>query len=154
MSTRSEIVFYKGKKQLTKLYHHCDGYLEGVGLDLYLLAFKDLYEDKNKTMDIDWFINILQHQINDDGYETTIYNHTDIEYQYNIQVDKYYRLSSISVVHGYNIYGEKDIYRDRREIVDVYDFEAFITYLDRYIQSKERLKSKTLEELRKELFEK
>ena len=60
------------------LYHHHDGYPQGVGYDLWRRLIK-----YTGSWDIDWLVN---HLIKDpeDEYEYTAFNHTDIEYLYVI----------------------------------------------------------------------
>ena len=85
MSTRCNIIVKAKGKKIT-LYHHWDGYLEGVGQDL-VNKLKDAFID-------DYFcswthiVNKLVKDKEDTGYEITSGLHGDIEYLYTIDVDK------------------------------------------------------------------
>lgn len=71
----------KGSDTVVKsvmLYHHHDGYPEGVGYDL-----KQRLEKHKGRWDIDEIANELIKDTGDE-YEYTAYNHTDIEYMYVI----------------------------------------------------------------------
>lgn len=82
MSTRCNIVVKEGNKKVY-LYHHCDGYPSGVGIDL---LDKNLF---NKWYyDISYIVNKLIKATDDDGYEYTSGIHGDIEYLYVINVKK------------------------------------------------------------------
>lgn len=88
MSTRCQIKIFESENEKlghVMLYHHHDGYPEGVGYDLL-----DLFWNKDKIKlcipnDIDRVVNKLIKKENDE-YEVTVYNHTDIEYLYEIDV--------------------------------------------------------------------
>lgn len=77
MSTRAHIRIIDGKEQI-QLYHHFDGYPEGVGADL-----KEFLEKKNI-----WNGEIIANELikskEDDGYEVTTCLHGDEEYIYVI----------------------------------------------------------------------
>lgn len=80
MSTRANIII-SGNTMLLHLYHHCDGYPEGVGMDL-----KNYCEliGNNYSWD-EW--NIAQDLIKrepDHGYELTCGLHGDAEFTYYI----------------------------------------------------------------------
>lgn len=83
MSTRSTITI-KGNYATLKLYHHCDGYPEGVGFDLMNRFYKkfqnEIYPDFNDVC------NNLVKDTNDE-YEITEYNHVDREYEYEIDTE-------------------------------------------------------------------
>ena len=65
------------------LYHHCDGYYEGVGEDLAQLL--EAYDSRNKKS----FFNLLMiRRGKDGGYEETGVLHGDIEYYYVLDFDK------------------------------------------------------------------
>ena len=89
MSTRSEILVKCSFGQC-KLYHHHDGYIEGVGFDLFQRFFSTKEEGFNRkygTPHIDDIVNTLVKDAKDE-YEVTVAKHTDIEYFYEIDVDK------------------------------------------------------------------
>lgn len=92
MSTRSEILISefwvdeKGKKhkETVKLYHHHDGYPEGVGRFLMDEVYPMLQtSNRNDNCDIANFL--IKHK-EDDEFELTTSRHVDIEYQYHINV--------------------------------------------------------------------
>lgn len=84
MSTRCNVIV-KTKFDKIWLYHHHDGYPEGVGQDL-INRFKDKFE---KTGQI-WWSDIINELVKDqnDEYEVTNGEHGDIEYLYTIDCDK------------------------------------------------------------------
>lgn len=82
MSTRSEVKII-GEYQTIRLYHHHDGYPEGVGFDL-MNRFYDKMQDW-RNFEFDSVVNQLVKDANDE-YEVTQYNHTDREYEYEINI--------------------------------------------------------------------
>lgn len=95
MSTRSEILIkdygiYEGKKWSisTKLYHHCDGYPEGVGRDLMERVYPMLMKSNNLRVDEIANMLVKDEDHVDDGYEVTACRHIDIEYFYEVDVPK------------------------------------------------------------------
>lgn len=94
MSTRSEILV-KCSFGSCKLYHHHDGYIEGVGFDLFKRFFSKENEGFNKKNyagnpmypDVDDVVNELVKDEKDE-YEVTLYIHSDIEYFYELDCDK------------------------------------------------------------------
>ena len=88
MSTRCCIKVVHKFGDITKeclLYHHHDGYPEGVGVDLVnrSKSWSTAYMTPKKTWDMDDIVNSLIKDTNDE-YEYTVFNHTDIEYLYTI----------------------------------------------------------------------
>ena len=85
MGTRCNIIVKAKGKKIT-LYHHWDGYPEGVG--------QDLVNKLQKVFDNDYFchwthiVNKLVKDREDEGYEITTGLHGDIEYLYTIDTDK------------------------------------------------------------------
>ena len=76
MSTRSTVTVI-GEYATIKLYHHHDGYPEGVGFDLMDRFWKDRNEYAK------WEFNAIANALvkdSNDEYEITEYNHTDREY--------------------------------------------------------------------------
>ena len=69
-----------------KLYHHHDGYPEGVGEDLVNRSKNWAKVHPGDKWDIDDIVNSLIKDSNDE-YEYTAYNHVDIEYLYTIDCD-------------------------------------------------------------------
>lgn len=82
MSTRCNIII-KDKYNEFWLYHHHDGYPEGVGADLT----KRMNSAFEKDLDLSDVVNMLIKDI-DDEYEITTGEHGDIEYLYKIDVDR------------------------------------------------------------------
>lgn len=81
MSTRSQIeVISNGKSVM--LYHHCDGYPEGVGYCL-LKLMEEYKNSKYKDED-----GIVRRMIRNGMFEVTFWNHNDIEYFYQMDFDK------------------------------------------------------------------
>ena len=79
-----------GKKKAIKhdIYHHYDGYIEGVGFTLL-----DMFLNKDSLkldikQDIDYVANFIIKDKKglDNTFEITAYNHIDIEYFYLIDV--------------------------------------------------------------------
>lgn len=94
MSTRCEVriveqLSWKKQPLEIKLYHHHDGYPEGVGQDLINLCEKH-YKRVDKMFmfqDASHLANLLIKKA-DDEYELTQYRHIDIEYLYIIDINK------------------------------------------------------------------
>ena len=79
MSTRSQVkVICNGKSVM--LYHHWDGYPEGVGYCL----LKILKKVENKR----WVDEYINKMITRGNFEITFVNHCDIEYYYELDFDK------------------------------------------------------------------
>ncbi len=81
MSTRATILI-KGGQEAYRIYHHSDGYPEGVG--------KDLKEYLGNKGDNKWWPNIIANEIikgkvaGDENYELAPCQHGDEEYAYLI----------------------------------------------------------------------
>jgi hypothetical protein len=74
-------VIYQEKSVL--LYHHWDGYPEGVGFDLIQR------QRKLKTWDGNVIVKeLLENKSIDDGYEKANLIHTDLDYWYEIDCNK------------------------------------------------------------------
>ena len=89
MSTRSEVIIKEyadgNYKNSITLYHHWDGYPEGVGRFLMENVYNNM---QSRNMDIDTVANNLVKNKDDDGYEVTAYRHMDIQYRYVIDLVK------------------------------------------------------------------
>ena len=85
MSTRCNIII-KDRRHRVILYHHHDGYPEGVGSDLkkYLSKFEDWQIRQHGRWEIANDLVKDKAGLNDDGYEVTMALHTDIDYCYVI----------------------------------------------------------------------
>ena len=81
MSTRCNIVV-KDKNNTFYVYHHCDGYPEGVGSFLYRKVNDNLY--KGRFCFAEDVVNYLLKDEEDNSYELTSGIHGDIEYLYEI----------------------------------------------------------------------
>lgn len=78
MSTRATIKV-KDSKHEQFVYHHCDGYPEGVG---------KILDDYLKLLGKHWdFETIVNHLIKTNGFEYTTGQHGDEEYAYLIDID-------------------------------------------------------------------
>lgn len=89
MSTRSVIRIKEkqyGKTIKLDLYHHHDGYIEGVGFDL-MRRFYDKDKKEMYLYDVMQVANTLIKDIHDE-YKATPYKHADIEYFYEIDINK------------------------------------------------------------------
>lgn len=114
MSTRCVVEIKNGSKKVT-LYHHHDGYLEGVGYDLlkrFWLDEKGNFKDVKDNYQLSYLENVVNNLIKDkdDEYEFTNGIHTDIEYMYRIDI-KTKTLIGYQVHYEYN---EKD---DKSELI-------------------------------------
>lgn len=78
MSTRCQVKVITMKDDLM-LYHHCDGYPEGVGYCLSKLM--DRFEDTKGFWSADDIVNDM---IKKGNFEITLGNHSDIEYLYEM----------------------------------------------------------------------
>lgn len=92
MSTRCIVEIKDGAKKVC-LYHHHDGYIEGVGYDLlkrFWLDEKGNFKELKNNYMLSCLENVVNHLIKDknDEYELTTGTHTDIEYYYVIDIDK------------------------------------------------------------------
>ncbi len=89
MSTRCVIRIKRGSVGSVDLYHHCDGYPEGVGVQL-LATIERWFEGRpgGHEMDSEILANRLvkneDEKLNDDSYEITLAKHVDLEYFYEI----------------------------------------------------------------------
>lgn len=89
MSTRAIVrVFEKDKSTNRKfkidLYHHYDGYIEGVGFELVEMFLNPQTQQLEMPFDVD---RVATQIVKKDGYEVTAFNHSDIEYLYEIDVE-------------------------------------------------------------------
>lgn len=82
MSTRTVVKILNGKK-CCYLYHHHDGYFEGVG---FLLAkIMEKYRD-GYSISLDNLVKVL---LMNSSFELTFYKHCDIEYYYEANFEKH-----------------------------------------------------------------
>lgn len=89
MSTRAHVRIIEGNESIC-LYHHHDGYPEGVGATLVREILPKLERRKKVPYSID-ANDLANHliKIQDDEYELTPCLHGDEEYVYVIDVDNY-----------------------------------------------------------------
>lgn len=84
MSTRCEVSIRESCYEVYHLYHHSDGYFEGVG--------KDLVEKLSELMtkDDNWpnAKELGEYLLLDDGYEITDCDHYDIDFYYAVDCVK------------------------------------------------------------------
>ena len=86
MSTRCNIKIIE-KDQTIWLYHHHDGYPRYVGAFL-LAKYYDKFKDTNNYLDACVIANELIKDKNDDEFEVTDGMHGDIEYLYELDINK------------------------------------------------------------------
>lgn len=109
MSTRSNIILVTPDNKVHQFYHHCDGYLSGVGEELrnklvYSLGMNTLIKDKplydflvvEITRDND-YEDESKHEMDDVNYL-----HGDIEYLYVIKDDNLYYVNEWDVCNKVN----------------------------------------------------
>lgn len=84
MSTRCNIKVFDNNHEVM-LYHHCDGYPEYVGKNLFE-KFGEKLKNKDCYLYVDDIVNGLIKDKEDDGYEWTTGLHGDIEYLYEIDL--------------------------------------------------------------------
>jgi hypothetical protein len=79
MSTRAHIIIKEWDNQI-HLYHHCDGYPEGIGIDLKNIIHKLAEDPEYRTRDL------IQGKLipGDDSYAPALCLHGDEEYVYVI----------------------------------------------------------------------
>ena len=102
MSTRCNIIV-KDKYDKFWLYHHCDGYPEGVGADL-VKRFQGLFEKDEKYFAEDICNELIKDS--SDNYELTGGEHGDIEYLYTLDLERkelYYRQVSRTFSNGVSV---------------------------------------------------
>lgn len=84
MSTRSNIIVLIDEQKIV-LYHHHDGYVEGVGFDLVERMNRVLY---NEWQNADDLLNDLLKDKNDEyEFSTASGLHGDIEYLYEVDCE-------------------------------------------------------------------
>lgn len=83
MSTRCNIVVTDGHDTFY-IYHHCDGYPEGVGAFLHRKVNDNL--KKGRFCFAEDVVNYLLKDKDDNSYEFTCCLHGDIEYLYEIDL--------------------------------------------------------------------
>lgn len=143
MATRCQ-VFIKKNNSVVNIYHHFDGYYEGVGGDIVKNLGKRGINDTDTTHDIAKFLKSF-----DDGYmiegEHSTITHYDIEYLYIIDLNN-------KEIIGYEVHNLYKVIGDGKEFTidnleDEYFTEGFYysfvkggnieLYLDRFISLKE-----------------
>jgi len=99
MSTRCQIeVTYQARRVL--LYHHHDGYPQGVGADLIQR------QQKLHTWNGNILVNeLLNNKEQDDGYSIAFQVHTDLDYWY--EVDCNLKTIRCWKVHGYALLSDQ-----------------------------------------------
>lgn len=107
MSTRAHILV-KGGSEKFYLYHHHDGYPEGVGKNL-----KNYLNNLKWTWYPDDIVNDLVKGHIDEGYEITSCMHGDEEYLYLIDCDVP-QLVGYEILNSYHTYD--DIMQDKNKI--------------------------------------
>ena len=111
MSTRCQIKITYLKREVL-LYHHWDGYPEGVGLDL-IKRQKQL-----KTWDGNIIVNeLINNKHKDDGYEIAYQVHTDIDYWYEIDCNR--KTIRCWKVKGYNLSDHAEVIKGEEFILHI-----------------------------------
>ena len=82
MSTRCSVIISSNGCKSKYLYHHCDGYPEGVGEELKKILLNN--PNLNTPNEICDYINTV-----DSAYEYSSGVHDDIEYLYTINIDSH-----------------------------------------------------------------
>lgn len=84
MSTRSNIIIKEsGKNSQRYVYHHCDGYFEGVGLEIKDKILPKYMKDYKEFSVNDLLVELTDY---DSQYQETDAIHGDIEYLYMLEV--------------------------------------------------------------------
>lgn len=124
MSTRCHVIVEKGNNK-TYLYHHCDGYPEGVGAEL-----KDFIIHANTKVfsTIEEFCNNLIDY--SDEYRIDAYCHGDEEYIYTINLDS--NQLTCYDVKWFNGLDASDDNLDKYNKVFIFDFNSDKTMKDTY----------------------
>ena len=91
MSTRCQVrVIYNGYP--ANFYHHCDGYLSGVGTELRHFLTDDVTPSKDKGIEpekVNDIFHVIEKLSRDGAYEVTFHSHWDIEYFYVLDFDNF-----------------------------------------------------------------
>lgn len=86
MSTRCNVIIRQQGVQVV-LYHHHDGYPEGVGMDLIERFGKNFRDEKAHVLSLSYAVNALIKDQNDE-YEWCLRLHGDIEYLYTVDLER------------------------------------------------------------------
>lgn len=86
MSTRCIVAITYNRKTV-ELYHHCDGYPEGIGFFLAKCMNRYIKEKETRRIfhDADF---LASHWVAGNDFEITFSRHCDIEYYYEFNLDK------------------------------------------------------------------
>lgn len=120
MSTRSNIVLITPDNKVHQFYHHCDGYLSGVGEELrkflvFSLGMKHIHDmNSNDESNTDIYHFMLKELLKDDSYEDEYILdldsnnnlHSDIEFLYLIKD------SNLYYVDAWDLYSKVDSNKD------------------------------------------
>lgn len=93
MSTRAHVIIKKKGEDDVYVYHHCDGYPDGVGEDLKRFIIEEGGADRPKG-----FAKLLNDW--DDSFRIDDGLHGDEEYIYVIDLDE-------KIIKGYGIWGDE-----------------------------------------------
>ena len=103
MSTRCVVRIKRGDVGSVDLYHHCDGYPDGVGVQL-LETIERWFEGRpsghvmcSETL-ADRLVKNQDAKLNDDGYRITLGKHGDLEYFYEIDFGRADSLTKIKAL--------------------------------------------------------
>ena len=121
MSTRCDIIIKDDKTKTVykelKLYHHHDGYPEGVGKFLIEEITPELNHPYITGIDI---ANFLIKHPKDDEFELTVGEHCDIEYRYIIDLTS----RKIKCYKGHYQYNKNDL--PEFKVYDTIDLEKYL----------------------------
>ena len=139
MGTRSVIRIKRAELGSMDIYHHWDGYPEGVGFKL-LNAIENYFDGATsaKVFESEQFANMLVKNtagLDDNGFDVTLWKHGDIEYFYEIDFGKRDELNKEDALKAvkcwsvrFDFDGEYDDYHELKE--------EFIDLMPLYEQAK------------------
>ena len=130
MSTRAAIIIRDSKSKYN-VYHHCDGYPEGVGKELEIV-----YKNCDPINAIEAKKRLLEY---DGEYEDTDCIHSDEEYIYVIDTDER-KIECYSVTGDYFMNASESVIKHTEPLY----VQLFDTYIKVLAELKERLKNEVV----------
>ena len=135
MSTRANIILVTPNNLVHQFYHHCDGYLSGVGEELRKYIVYSIGMNKvNENIPIyDCFVSKLIKDIDyDDEYKFNLTDsnrlHFDVEYIYVVKDSKLY------YVHEWDLYEKMNTYQD---LINYICKDENIIKLDKHVRDED-----------------
>jgi hypothetical protein len=107
MSTRCNIIVRRSDENFTVIYHHFDGYPDGVGKELPKILSDFEITEETTPIILSQYIQSIDREYEHEPYAQNV--HGDIEYVYIIDLNK-------SILKCYSIYFD---YSDNRDIVKI-----------------------------------